>query len=252
MTAPNPIDYLDRVAASDAARAYKPRLLAALDVRAGQVALDVGCGPGTDLADLAAQVTPAGRVIGIDANPAMVAAASARLADAPHVHVRVGDAHELPLPDRSVDRARTDRVLMHLTDPARALAELRRVLRPGGLVTLAEPDWDTLAIDAADLATSRAYGRFMADRFIRHGTIGRQLSRLATAAGFTVREAAATTPVLGEFATADALIGLRRNTEAAVAEGYLDAGNARDWLDGLSHGPFQCAFSVFTVLAEAG
>src|SRR2546421_12167580 len=139
-TRPNPIDYLDQVAASAAGAAYKRDLLDALDPRPGHTVLDLGCGPGTDLAQLAAAVTESGSVLGIDRDPAMVDEARRRLAAWPNVRVKVGDAHYLPLDDRSVDLARADRVLHQVDDPVRVLTELRRVLRPGGLAAIAQPD----------------------------------------------------------------------------------------------------------------
>jgi ubiquinone/menaquinone biosynthesis C-methylase UbiE len=144
---------LDRAAASDAGRDYKRRLLAALGVRAGQTVVDVGCGPGTDLVQLATAVGDGGLVIGVDRNPVMVAQARQRSAAHGAIDVCVGDAQALPLAAGSVDRARADRVLMHVPDPARVVTELHRVVRDGGLVALAEPDWDTLIVDDPFLAS---------------------------------------------------------------------------------------------------
>src|SRR4051812_23332512 len=122
------ITYLDRAAASEPGREYKARLLAGLQVRPGHTVLDVGCGPGTDLSDLATAVGRRGRVIGVDHDRDMVDEAVRRTSAQPSVEVRIGDAHDLPLHGASVDRARADRVLMHVESPADVLAELRRVL----------------------------------------------------------------------------------------------------------------------------
>jgi ubiquinone/menaquinone biosynthesis C-methylase UbiE len=143
---PDPIAYLDQVAASPPGRAYKRQVLDLLDLRPGQRVLDLGCGPGTDLAAMAEVVAPDGLVIGIDRDPVMLAEARTRTTQHRLVEIRSGDVHELPLPDGSVDRARTDRVLQHVEDPSRVLAEFRRVARPGGRIVLAEPDWEGLLI----------------------------------------------------------------------------------------------------------
>lgn len=153
------ISYLDEAAASDVGREYKRHVLHDLRIEPGHVVLDVGCGPGTDLPAMATAAGPAGKVIGVDHDPAMRDPARKRIRAYPNVEIQAGDAHTLPLDPASVDRARADRVLQHLADPARAVTELRRVLRPGGRVVLAEPDWDTLAIDANDTSISRAYTR---------------------------------------------------------------------------------------------
>src|SRR5262252_1752981 len=97
-TVPSAVTYLDEVAATSHGRDYKRRLLEALDPRPGQVALDVGCGPGTDLAALADAVGDGGHVIGVDNDPVMVERATERTRDRPTIEVRAGDAHALPVP----------------------------------------------------------------------------------------------------------------------------------------------------------
>jgi ubiquinone/menaquinone biosynthesis C-methylase UbiE len=250
-SAPDPVAYLDRAAASAPGQRYKRILLAALDLRAGHHVLDIGCGPGTDLATFAAAVGPAGRVVGVDRDPRMVTVAAGRLGDRANVEVRLGDAHALPVDDDSVDRAYLDRVVQHLENPRRAMAEVRRVLRPGGVVGLAEPDWDTLVIDDVDLATSRAFARFLADVQVRNAAIGRALARLATDEGLVPRTVTGTPILFRDFPTAEAILGLRRNADRAVAAGFVTRDAAQAWLDRLGDGPFLAAFVLFAVTAEA-
>lgn len=246
-----PTPYLDAVAATAVGRSYKHELLTSLAIEDGHHVLDVGCGPGTDLRALAAAAGPTGAVFGIDQDPKMVATACARLADRPTVQVRQADAHRLPFEDGSIDRARTDRVLMHVADPAAVLAELHRVLRPGGLTTLAEPDWETLAIDHPDLAIGRAFTRYVAERANRNPAMGRQLPRLAAQAGFTLCAVRNAAVVLTDFEAAETILGLRRNTERAVTAGYLTADDAHGWLEHLTDGTFFATFSFVTVLARS-
>jgi ubiquinone/menaquinone biosynthesis C-methylase UbiE len=247
--APDQIAYLDTAAATPVGLDYKRRLLEALDVRPGQAVLDLGCGPGTDLAALADTVGPGGTVLGVDHEPRMVAEAGHRFVDRPNVEVRAGDVHDLPLADASVDRARVDRVLQHVSDPARAFAEARRVLRPGGLFGMAEPNWDTLAVADEDVTTSRRFARFSAGR-VRNATIGRQLVRLATRAGFRIRSVDAMAVLFRDFATADQILGLRRNTARAVQAGELAEADGRAWLQRLETGPLLAGFTFYLVTAE--
>jgi ubiquinone/menaquinone biosynthesis C-methylase UbiE len=244
------IAYLDRAAESDIGRRYKSQLLAALRLKPGHAVLDVGCGPGTDLPALATIVGEAGTVVGIDRDPAMLDRARQRTSGYPQIEVRTGDAHALPLDDASVDRARADRVFQHLADPAGAAAELRRVLRPGGLVALAEPDWDTLVIDAADTATSRAYTRFVATDVVRNATIGRQLGRLLHNAGFVVDAIDATTVQFGAYQSAEAILRMPAVAQRAWEGGALDEQAAQAWLADLADGPFLAAFMFFTAIGH--
>jgi ubiquinone/menaquinone biosynthesis C-methylase UbiE len=248
---PDQVTYLDRLATSDVGRSYKQRMLGQLDLRGGQTVLDIGCGPGTDLRDLAAALTGSGAVVGVDHDPAMVAAARARTADEPLVEVRLGDVHALPLPDDSADRARTDRVLQHVADPLGALREIRRVLRPGGRLVMGEPDWESLAVDHPDNELSRAYTRHVADEVVRNAAIGRQLARLAQEAGFTVREITPVTPVFRDVRIADRILGFERTTRRAVAAGYFTEEAAERWLAHCARGPFFAAMTFYLVVGEA-
>ncbi|OKJ03310.1 methyltransferase domain-containing protein [Kitasatospora sp. CB01950] len=243
---PDRIAYQERLAATDQVRAYKQTLLDALDARPGQLVLDWGCGPGTDLDALARAVTARGRVLGIDHDPAMVRQAAATTP----ARVLHADVHALPLAAGSADRIRTDRLLQHLADVPRALAEAHRVLRPGGRLAAAEPDWDTLAVDHPDLGIARAWTRHLADRIVRNPVIGRQLPRLLGESGFEVRAVAPVTSVYREVRAADQLLGLRRNTERAVAAGYLTAAQAEEFLDHLARGPFLATVTLHVVTAE--
>lgn len=244
------ITYLDTAANTAAGRDYKQRLLAALEVRPGQTVVDIGCGPGTDLARLADIVGTEGLVIGVDHEPPMLEEARRRLTDRPTVTLRLGDIHDLPLADGSVDRARVDRVLQHVTDPVRALAEIRRVLRPAGLVGLAEPDWDTLAVADEDIDTSRRFAGFVAGR-VRNATVGRQLVRLCDRARLKVRSVEPITVLFREFDIADQILGLRRNTARAVEAGELAAIDTDAWLQRLAGGPFLAGFTFYLLIAES-
>jgi ubiquinone/menaquinone biosynthesis C-methylase UbiE len=101
---------------------------------AGLDVLDVGCGQGIDLASYA---LAGARAIGVDLTPRHVALASAHLrALGLDGQVVQGDAEALPFPDASFDRVSSNGVLHHTPDMPAALHEIRRVLRPGGRVTV--------------------------------------------------------------------------------------------------------------------
>ena len=105
-------------------------------VRRGQRALDVGCGPGTLTALLVAELGP-DAVQAVDPSEPFVAAARARF---PTVDVRAGVAEALPFDDDSVDLAVAQLVVHFMSDPVAGLAEMRRVVRPGGTVAVCV--WD--------------------------------------------------------------------------------------------------------------
>jgi SAM-dependent methyltransferase len=96
---------------------------------------DLGCGTGQVTAALAPFVT---RVIAVDRSAEMLHAARRRVRDLPNVDVRRGELESLPIQDAELDAATLLLVLHHLPDPAAALAEAARVLRPGGRLLICD------------------------------------------------------------------------------------------------------------------
>jgi ubiquinone/menaquinone biosynthesis C-methylase UbiE len=101
-----------------------------------RVILDVGCGTGRALAGLAARVTPAVRLIGIDPAENMCTLARSRVRRFPNVHIQEGSFEHIPLDAGSVDYLVSIFAFHWTTDPSAAVAELRRVLRPGAEMDL--------------------------------------------------------------------------------------------------------------------
>ncbi len=114
-------------------------------LRPGNELLDVGCGPATITADLAALVAP-GRVVAVDNAPDALAAAATTLAAraVTGVELRAADVYALPFDAGSFDVVHAHQVLQHLRDPVAALVEMRRVCRPGGIVAARDSDYPAM------------------------------------------------------------------------------------------------------------
>ena len=111
------------------------------ELRHGLDLLDIGCGPGTITVDLARRVAP-GRTLGIDrASEVLEQARAHAQSRGVELELRSGDVYALDLSDASFDVVHAHQVLQHLTDPVRALAELRRVLRPTGVLAARDSDY---------------------------------------------------------------------------------------------------------------
>jgi ubiquinone/menaquinone biosynthesis C-methylase UbiE len=157
---------------------------AALAVRAGESVLDVGCGPGFYAEELLEVVGPEGRVVGIDASPEMLAAATARCARHANVAFHRGDATALPVADASFDAALCVQVLEYVPDATGALAEIHRALRPGGRVVVWDIDWATASWHSEDPARMERVLRTW-DEHLTHPSLPRTLGARLRAAGFS-------------------------------------------------------------------
>ena len=127
---------LSRRSAGKEAAFFLPQL------RPGMRLLDCGCGPGSITLGLAAAVAPA-PVVGVDLNAADIAAARALATrrGVSNVSFVVASVYALPFPDATFDAAFAHALLQHLGEPGRALKEVRRVLRPGGVAGLSDADY---------------------------------------------------------------------------------------------------------------
>jgi len=161
-------------------------------LRLGMRLLDLGCGPGSITLGLAEAVAP-GEVVGVDLQPSQVAQAQALSAarGVKNVRFEVADVYRLPFPDGSFDAVFAHVVLMHLREPVRALAEMRRVLRPGGVAGVRDCDWGgrihtpmTPLLERWYALTVRIRQRNGGDPFM-----GRHHRRLLLDAGFARAEA---------------------------------------------------------------
>ena len=127
--------------------------------------LEVGCGLGDDAVSLARLVAPGGSVVAIDGSQTMITAARERHGDVVGLSFDVADAAQLPFDDASFDACRVDRVLQHIADPAPAVREMVRVIRPGGVLVAYDNDWETLTVDFVDRGLTRTVLNAWCDRF---------------------------------------------------------------------------------------
>ena len=118
----------------------------------GEHILDVGCGPGLLVHDLAVSVGAEGRVLGVDNSTAMLELAARRCESLSQVELVEADATSLPSGATAFDAATCVQVLLYVEDPGVALAEIHRALKPGGRAVFMETDWHGMVVSSSDQA----------------------------------------------------------------------------------------------------
>ena len=103
--------------------------------------LDIGCGPGTITADFA-ELVPDGDVVGVDTESDVLeqVQVNANTRGLRNITIEIGSIHSLKYPDNTFDVVHTHQVLQHCGEPIKAIVEMRRVLKPGGLLAAREAD----------------------------------------------------------------------------------------------------------------
>ena len=164
-------------------------------LRPGLRVLDFGCGPGTISSGLAMAVAP-GELHGIDMEASQIelARSVAEVRGQSNASFHVGDVTDLPFEDGSFDVAHCHNVLMHVPDTAAVLAEVRRVLKPGGVIGCREMICDS-SFTRPDYGVIQSAWEMFADLVAAddgHPQIGKDLKAHLVEAGFTNVQATAT------------------------------------------------------------
>ncbi|HEX5416412.1 MAG TPA: methyltransferase domain-containing protein, partial [Chloroflexota bacterium] len=172
------------------------QLLTWLDPQPGEQILDLGCGNGAATALIADRIGDNGRAVGLDHFPESLAKSRAQCFTTtptpPSLVCGLGQA--LPFANASFDALLCVDVLEAIPDRESALAEMRRVLKPGGRILLAHGDYESLAYAGADRdLTRRAVYAYANSKFQSYeaadGQMGRRLWGMFSRAGFTDAEA---------------------------------------------------------------
>jgi len=190
--------------------------------------LDAGCGPGTITSGIADAVFP-GHVTAIDIQPERIESARRLSEGLQMVNIRfaVATVCRLPFADASFDVTFAHALLEHVHQPLEAMAELRRVTRPGGFLALCSPDWDAFEFDSAGPEVMEAIATYRQMQDHQHGCTraGAKLTRWMTRSGFMILNRGEWADEEASPATMAEQLALRLQ-----AEGHLRSASAlRNW-----------------------
>jgi arsenite methyltransferase len=245
---------IDAIYATPDVAATRVTAFRAVNPRLGERALDIGCGPGYLLRDLAAAVGNYGEAVGIDISEPMLDIARRRCADLGNVRLENTEATRLPLADGGADFVCAVQVYAYVKELDGALAELRRVLRPGGRAVVLDTDFSGVVWESRDRTRMRtiltAY-----DAHVAWPDLPRILPRRLRAAGLRM-ERCEVVPILTVNYHPNAYIhGLARFIRRFVVDnGSIPPEEADAWLaefDSLeADGAFMFAINRFLFLVS--
>jgi arsenite methyltransferase len=185
-----PREVLDTIAKSLEVRASEPamqticaRYMAQIALPGEARVLEIGCGTGATTKLIMRHVDPA-QLVGIDPSSVFIDMAQATFAGEPRVSFAVGDAGATGQPDACFDLVIAHTVYSHLVDPEGALAEARRVLRPGGQLVIFDGDFATLTVALCDGDPLQSAAAAVLRHMVHAPYLMRRLPALVTAAGF--------------------------------------------------------------------
>ncbi len=189
----------------------------------GLAVLDCGCGPGSITLGIAELVAP-GQATGVDFGLSQIerATASAVSRRVENVRFQTADCYSLPFADGSFDRVFSHALMEHLAEPLRAVSEMYRVLKPGGVVGVCSPDWGGFVLAPPSRELSEAIEAYTSLQTNNGGDIqvGRKFGGYLQECGFKRIQMSAryecysSLPMIGEYLA----LQLARKNEAQHAE----------------------------------
>lgn len=228
---------------------YKAHTWQALAVRNSYKVLDVGCGIGFDVIEMAKQ-HPLTEFWGVDISEPFLEVARIRAKDLANVRIRLGDADNLSFDSNYFDGTRIDRSLQHMENPRSVIGEMIRVTRANGHIVASEPDWGTFVVHNGELRVGMKLAEQWRGSF-RNPYIGRELGVIFADQHVKELEYKIHSLCLTNFDSATIVFDLKRVREHSVEVGAITREEAEHWWsksgEASIRGSFLATLDIFEV-----
>jgi ubiquinone/menaquinone biosynthesis C-methylase UbiE len=236
--------------------AFRDAYFARLPLASASRVLALGCGTGVEVRALRQRPEFNGTIIGLDHNPHLIDEGrrlTAKEGLDRDVEYRVGDAHQLDLPDESFDVVLAHTLVSHVTDPVRVLREARRVVKRDGMVAIFDGDYASLTFSHSDPDLAKRVEETLLDLLINNPRVMRDMPRLLRDAGLELSDA--TPHIYAEIGSGSFFANIPESYAMILkGSGLLPEGEVERWRTELAHavveGTFFGASNFYTYLAR--
>ncbi len=214
--------------------AQRLKTLEMMGIATGDHVLDIGCGPGLLLKDIAAMVGENGLAAGVDVSDSMIALSKARCTKTAQVRIELADATNLPFADETFDCVVSTQTLEYVEDLTKTLSEARRVLKPDGRILIVDTCWDSVAWHSSDPdLMSRVLKQF--EDHAAHPNLPYGFAKRLESAGFNV-SAIETYPLLNTRFSPNSYSAFLMNGifKHMTEQGRIAPSDAKDWFTDLT------------------
>jgi SAM-dependent methyltransferase len=236
--------------------AFRDAYFAKLPLASAPRVLALGCGTGVEVRALRQRPEFNGTIVGVDHSPQLTKEArrlTAKEGLERNVEYRVGDAHQLDLPDASFDVVLSHTLVSHVTDPLGVLREARRVVKPGGVVATFDGDYASLTLSHSDPDLGKRAEEAILELIVNNPRVMRDMPRLLRDAGLELSEA--TPHVYAEIGSGSFFANFAESYATVLgSSGLLTEGEVERWRTELAQsvveGTFFGASNYYTYLAR--
>ena len=190
------------------------------DVTQGTM-VDLGCGAGKDVIELAKQNGPGVKVTGVDHDPVMIEQGKTDSKDIDNVSFILSEAFPLPFEDNSLTGLRTERVIQHLKAPEQVIGEVHRILAPGSPFVIIETDWHSLAFFTEFIDIEKKINAYLTDVKVNNGFASRKLTSYLKKQSFNNIKAEIHPIVVSTLQEANDYFWIEKMVKEALEKGYI-------------------------------
>lgn len=204
----------------------KQRSYELLNPLANETIADIGCGIGQDATNLAKS---GAKIYGIDNDENFIAIANKQVLDNLQIDFICCNADNIPLTDNSIDKIRFDRVLQHIPDHNKVLAEVSRLLKPDGQLQIIDTDYLSISLFLEDEKLERKIVDAIAYKRIPNGHKVRQLPKTLEQNNFTLLSTEIHNYIIDEYEFATSLIRFDKVLDEEVECGNITQADYEVW-----------------------